>query len=821
MIGADRIAQSALALLGEPAVRATALAIIVASALSILRVKRASVRLGVWTIVLYAAIAMPALDWALPGIPLPMPTAAPFHAWSRPQPAADLVSIPEPPAVSLATHVTSPAVESARVLLPDAPARPTREVTSVSWPVIGMSIYLIFAALLLLRAIAGWIATTRVERCAQPIDDAILLARVRQTAPALGVRRIPRLADTDVLLVPMTTSVFRPMIVLPSDWRGWDSAKMDAVLAHELAHVARRDLLTQRLSVLFRIVFCFSPLSWWLRRRLVDLAEQASDEAALEAGAERTAYAETLLGFVNDIQGEGHRARWHVAMAGGADAERRVERILTWKRGVAVNLTKSLVVGIVTASTFAVVLAASVTPVWRSNSPIAVTTAALRSTAEAAVPTLVPFAVSRTATAMPRPSAEPISLGAIAVPVHGLETPPAAISDVEVPKSAQTQPAVQPVDAANGPLTTAQLAGHRVWAMLFDVSSMSPSDSGKAADSAIKWASEKMTDADVVLIASTTTQINLLLDFTSNKEKVIKTLNTFAAAQTPEAPLVGNWPASATDPAPVDNDIRLRAMRTICDGLKPYQQKKSLLYFSGGMRRSGTDNQAELRAATSACSKANVVIDPIDSRGLQAVKGFWGIDGVSGGVHGAVTGGIESGVSTGVSDGVVSPDALKKPAPDFSGTWAFVSEGDLSSERTLLPTRNANSARTLMGLLTGLCEGRCEIVQDARTIKFTRDGHGGPTSFEYVLDGVARKTALPSSGADMGTEWTTEAGWVSDTIVITITEVTKLRGGGERRVETRYVLAQTGGGGMSLETTVTDTQGAKPVPIMMRYVKNG
>ena len=68
-----------------------------------------------------------------------------------------------------------------------------------------------------------------------------------------------------------------------------------------------------------------------------------------------------------------------------------------------------------------------------------------------------------------------------------------------------------------------------------------------------------------------------------------------------------------------NNDIRLRALKTIAEALAPIEQKKSILYFSAGMQRSGQDNQVELRAAINAAVRANVVFYPIDTRGLQAV----------------------------------------------------------------------------------------------------------------------------------------------------------------------------------------------------------
>ena len=115
---------------------------------------------------------------------------------------------------------------------------------------------------------------------------------------------------------------FWPTILLPSDWREWDEEKLDAVLAHEFSHVARRDALTQRISLLYRAIFWFNPLAWWLNRHLAALAEQASDEAALSGGADQNHYARTLLGFFEVLQTAPRRIRWQgVSMARPGQAE--------------------------------------------------------------------------------------------------------------------------------------------------------------------------------------------------------------------------------------------------------------------------------------------------------------------------------------------------------------------------------------------------------------------------------------------------------------------------------------------------------------------
>ena len=68
-----------------------------------------------------------------------------------------------------------------------------------------------------------------------------------------------------------------------------------------------------------------------------------------------------------------------------------------------------------------------------------------------------------------------------------------------------------------------------------------------------------------------------------------------------------------------NNDVRLRALKTLAEALAPIEQKKAILYFSAGMQRSGQDNQVELRSAINAAVRANVSIYAVDTRGLQAV----------------------------------------------------------------------------------------------------------------------------------------------------------------------------------------------------------
>jgi VWFA-related protein len=144
-----------------------------------------------------------------------------------------------------------------------------------------------------------------------------------------------------------------------------------------------------------------------------------------------------------------------------------------------------------------------------------------------------------------------------------------------------------------------------------------------------------MTPADLVAIITIGTRLNVLTDFTSSREEALAALQTLAYNEgtevSPEAIATAATDADAASTESsttteadafqeFNNDVRLRALKTLCQELTPIQQKKALLYFSAGMSRSGDDNQIELRSATSTCNRGNVSIYAVDTRGLQAVS---------------------------------------------------------------------------------------------------------------------------------------------------------------------------------------------------------
>lgn len=472
----QQLAVGFLASVAAAAVRSLALASVAGVLLVLFRVKNVSLRLAIWKVVLWSALAMPLLAWLAPPMPFALPRAV-ISQLARFIPAGET-------SAQAASPDTRFDAAAARVRKTQWPAQPesadaqttrggvaspseTRTALSVTasprvstaanpasggavkhWNISGASIaiYLAMAVLLLSRLLVGWMLGRRLIRSSQPIRDARASLSLSLRAFPGHLREAPLLAESQAVAVPVTLGVLRPVILLPPDWREWESDKLNAVLAHELSHIGRNDALTQRLSKLHRAIYWFSPLAWWLDRELARLAEEASDEAALASGADRERYAEMLLRFFEAIRAASGRVWWQgVSMAAGGDAAKRVDRILSWEGAVTMRLRK----------TFVAALAAIALPLLLAAASIQFTAHAQQTAPSARVAPVaaVPPQAPTLGPPAPRPQPAPD-----AMPDVRDIAPPAPGAPDLAPPSPRSFTAVPPAPAAPGVAPPAQLA---------------------------------------------------------------------------------------------------------------------------------------------------------------------------------------------------------------------------------------------------------------------------------------------------------------------------------------------------------------------------
>ncbi|HET8635310.1 MAG TPA: VWA domain-containing protein [Acidobacteriaceae bacterium] len=185
------------------------------------------------------------------------------------------------------------------------------------------------------------------------------------------------------------------------------------------------------------------------------------------------------------------------------------------------------------------------------------------------------------------------------------------------------------LNAKTGVATSEELRNHRLIVMFFDLVSMQPEDIERAQDAARNYINKQMKPADIVAVVSLDTELSIDQDFTQNKQLLLNAVNSYsgASAQGLGSDTSTNQVEDATSYSPdesefndLNTDRELFAIATISKSLAGIQEKKSMLYFSGGIQRNGIENQASLRSAINAAVRANLSIYSVDSRGLEAVS---------------------------------------------------------------------------------------------------------------------------------------------------------------------------------------------------------
>lgn len=172
-------------------------------------------------------------------------------------------------------------------------------------------------------------------------------AAVRASGPISIVGTV-RTRSSPGLLEPGVVGLFRPVLLLPADLlQRLRPAQAEAILAHELCHVRRRDNLTAAIHMIVEAVFWFHPVVWWIGARLMEERERACDEEVLRLGNKRRDYAEAILDVCKSYVESPLRL---VSGVTGSNLKKRIEVILTGDAPIGLTLPWKLVLAM-TATT--------------------------------------------------------------------------------------------------------------------------------------------------------------------------------------------------------------------------------------------------------------------------------------------------------------------------------------------------------------------------------------------------------------------------------------------------------------------------------------
>jgi bla regulator protein blaR1 len=213
------------------------------------------------------------------------------------------------------------------------------------WPMALAVVWLFGALALTMRWLMQWRSIARVAAAGSPATTGREVQILRALERRAGHRRPLALVLTDSPLEPGVFGVLRPVLLWPRAMSArLDDRQVEAILAHELAHVRRHDNLTALVHMTVQAVFWFHPLVWWLGARLIEERERACDEDVVRLGSDPETYATGILQTCR-FQLESPVAC--VSGVTGAKLTRRIEEIMTKRATHALTLRRKLLLAVV------------------------------------------------------------------------------------------------------------------------------------------------------------------------------------------------------------------------------------------------------------------------------------------------------------------------------------------------------------------------------------------------------------------------------------------------------------------------------------------
>jgi TonB family protein len=198
---------------------------------------------------------------------------------------ANVLPLPAPP-------VAAGAFDAATILFRSSAIPAVRGAIST----FVMSVWVLGAVAVLARCAWQWHRLAVYARQSPPIVDGVVHDTLRRIEREQGIHARTAIVASSRSIEPGVLGIRHPVLMWPQHLTaGLSDAHIDAILTHEVCHIARRDNLLASVQMLVTAVFWFHPLVWWIGARLVDERERACDERVLALGGSPPTYAKSIL----------------------------------------------------------------------------------------------------------------------------------------------------------------------------------------------------------------------------------------------------------------------------------------------------------------------------------------------------------------------------------------------------------------------------------------------------------------------------------------------------------------------------------------------
>ncbi len=274
----------------------TAVALVLAAGLALLKRASARRRYAAGCLALTAMAALPVVTFCLLA-----------GSFDEPLPVAE-IPMPVPSVVSVSDQVTpmlpveeietaheslrSPSVSIQQATLPAE--SPFDLMLERSLPYVSL-FWLAGVMALCAWHMGGWITLQRFKRTVTSPIDASMFAVFDRLTQQMGIRRAASLYESSRVYVPTVIGWIKPVVLLPaSAMSGLSTEQVESILAHELAHIQRQDYLVNILQTLVEILGFYHPAVWWVSHRIRDEREHCCDDLAVKMCGDSMAYARAL-----------------------------------------------------------------------------------------------------------------------------------------------------------------------------------------------------------------------------------------------------------------------------------------------------------------------------------------------------------------------------------------------------------------------------------------------------------------------------------------------------------------------------------------------
>ena len=266
----------------------TLVALSLAGVLRMLRGSSTNTRYAAACVALLLMSSLPLFTISIIGLSTPGKTASgPPHQF-----AAQPSSQPQPVEIEPAIVLTQADIASASQRL-WLSIRPALVTPLLPWMIL---IWLFGVVFFSLRLVGGWLYTQRLKSYGtRPLEEGWEQA-LRRLCDRLRAPHPARLLESALVKVPMVIGWLRPVILLPAGaLTGLTSQQLEAIIAHELAHIRRHDYLINLAQAVVETLLFYHPAVWWVSRRIRQEREHCCDDLAVAVCGDALTYARALL----------------------------------------------------------------------------------------------------------------------------------------------------------------------------------------------------------------------------------------------------------------------------------------------------------------------------------------------------------------------------------------------------------------------------------------------------------------------------------------------------------------------------------------------